>query len=130
MLEKIKKELKQVETSIENIKEYVQIEQDKQIKAIFEKANSPVERIPIFKKLDTKIRQIDDGVSFRITENSLVYEIKGQVFIAIQPQVNALRIDHITPDGWKYDKLTDENEIDGLIVLIKEACDFIKEKKK
>ena len=129
MLEKIKKELKQVETSIENIKEYVQIEQYKQIKAIFEKSNSPLERMPTFKKLDIKVRQIDDGVGFRITENSLVYEIKDQVFISINPQVNAIRVDHITPDGWKYIQLTDDNEIDGAIVLIKEACYFIREKK-
>ena len=129
MLEKIKKELKRLEISIENIKEYIQIEQDKQIKDIFIKLNSPLERISIFEKLDTKIRQIDDGVSFRTTESGLVYEINDQVFTTIYPQVNALKIEYAIPDGWESCKLTDDNEIDGVIVLIKEACDFIKEKK-
>lgn len=128
MLEKIKKEIKQVEAIIGNIKEYVQIEQDRQIKAIFVKLDSPVERIPIFKKLDTKIRQIDDGVDFRTTENSLIYEVNDQNFVAIYPQVNSLKIEYATPDAWKYIHLTDENEIDGAIVTIKEAHDFIRKK--
>lgn len=130
MLEKMKKEIKQLETIVENIKEYIKIEQDKQIKDIFIKLNSPLERIPIFKKLDTKIIQIDDEVSFRTTENSLVYQINDQNFIAVYPQVNSLKIEYITPDGWNSCKLTDDDEIDGVIVLVKESCDFIREKKK
>ena len=126
----MKKEIKQLETIVENIKEYIKIEQDKQIKDIFIKLNSPLERIPIFKKLDTKIIQIDDEVSFRTTENSLVYQINDQNFIAVYPQVNSLKIEYITPDGWNSCKLTDDDEIDGVIVLVKESCDFIREKKK
>ena len=122
--------IKRLETIIENIKKYIQTEQYKQVKDIFVKLNSPLERIPIFKKLDTKVRQIDYGVSFRTTENSLIYEINDQNFVAIYPQVNSLKIEHITPDGWNYIHLTDEKEIDEAIVLIKESCDFIREKKK
>ena len=128
MLEKIKKEVKRLEIIIENIKGYIKAEQDKQIKDIFIKLVSPLEWIPLFEKLDTKVRQIDDGVGFRTTENSLVYQINDQNFIAIYPQVSALKIEYATPDGWKSCKLIDENEIDGVIVFIKESCDFIKKK--
>ena len=130
MLEKMKKEIKQLETIIGNIKKHIETEQDKQIEDIFIKLNSPLERIPIFKKLDAKVRQIEDGVGFRITENSLVYQINDQNFIAVYPQVNSLKIEYITPDGWNSCKLTDDDEIDGVIVLVKESCDFIREKKK
>lgn len=122
--------IERLETIVGNIMKYIQTEQYKQIIDIFVKLNSPLERMPIFKKLDTKIRQIDDGVSFRTTESGLVYQINDQVFITIYPQVNALKIEYATPDDWKSCKLTDVNEIDGVIVLIKEACDFIREKKK
>ena len=130
MLEKMKKEIKQLETIIGNIKKHIETEQDKQIEDIFIKLKSPLERIPIFKKLDAKVRQIEDGVGFRITENSLVYQINDQNFIAIYPQVNSLKIEYITPDGWNSCKLTDDSEIDGVIVLVKESCDFIRKKTK
>lgn len=128
MLEEMKKEIAQLEISIAKIKEYVEIEQAKQIKDIFIKLNSPLDRIPLFKKLDTKIRQIDDGVSFRIKENSFIYRIKDRNFVAIYPQVNALKIEYATPDGWDSCKLIEDSEIDGVIVLVKESCDFIREK--
>lgn len=120
--------IERLETIVRNINKFVQTEQYKQVKDIFIKLNSPLERMPIFKKLDTKIRQIDYGVDFRTTENSLIYEINDQNFIAIYPQVNSLKIEYATPDDWKYIHLTDENEIDGAIVLIKKSCDFIRKK--
>ena len=119
-----------LETIVRNIRKFIQAEQYKQVKDVFVDQKSPLERMPIFKKLDTKIRQIDYGVSFRTTESGLVYEINDQVFVTIYPQVNALKIEYATPDGWESCKLTDDSEIDGAIVLIKEACDFIREKKK
>ena len=122
--------IERLETIVKNIKKYIQTEQYKQVKDIFITLNSPLDRILIFKKLDTKIRQIDYGVSFKTTENSLVYEINEQNFIAIYPQVNSLKIEYITPDGWNSCKLTEDSEIDGAIVLIKESCDFIREKRK
>jgi len=128
MLDKIKKEVESLEFHIKNIKEYIEIEQDKQIKDIFIKLNSPLERIPIFKRLDAKIKQIYYGVSFRTTENSLIYEVNDQNFVAIYPQVNSLKIEYATPDAWKYIHLTDDNEIDEAIVSIKKAHDFIREK--
>lgn len=126
-MEKIEKELKQLETIIGNIKKHIRTEQDKQIKDIFIKLNSSLERIPILNKLDARIRQINDGVSFRTTENSLVYQINDRNFVTIYPQVNALKIEYITPDGLDSCKLTDDNEIDGIINLIKESCDFMRE---
>ena len=68
------------------------------------------------------------GVSFRTTESGLVYEINDQVFVTIYPQVNALKIEYAIPDGWESCKLTNVNEIEGDIVLIKESYDFIKKK--
>ncbi len=119
--------IKRLETIVRNIEKYIQTEQYKQVKDIFIKLNSPLERISIFEKLDTKIRQIDYGVSFRTTENSLVYQINDRNFIAIYPQVNALKVEYITEDGWESCKLTDDNEIDGVINLVKESCDFLRE---
>ncbi|MBA7600466.1 hypothetical protein ES703_07521 [subsurface metagenome] len=122
--------IERLETIIKNIKKYIQTEQYKQVREIFVKLDSPVERIPIFKRLDAKIKQIYYGVSFRTTENSLIYEVNDQNFVAIYPQVNSLKIEYATPDDWKYIHLTDENEIDGAIVTIKKSCDFIRKKKK
>lgn len=128
MLEKIRKELKQLEIIVGNIKNYVEIEQNKQIEVIFKKLNSPLHRIPILMKLGIKIIQIDDGVSFRTTENSIVYMINDRNFIAIYPQLNALKVEYAVPGGWDSCKLTDEDEIDGIIDLVEESCDFIREK--
>ena len=122
--------IERLETIVRNIKKYIQTEQYKQVKDIFVDQKSPLERIPLFKKLDNKIRQIDDGVNFRTTESGLVYEINDRVFVTIYPQLNALKVEYATPDDWKFCKLTDDNEIDGAMVLIKEACDFIKKKTK
>ena len=122
--------IERLETIVRNIQKYIQAEQYKQAKDIFIKANSPIERfLPIFKKLDAKIRKINYGVSFRTTESGLVYEIKDQNFTAIYPQVNTLKVDYTTPEGWKSCKLIDDTEIDGAMILVKESYDFIREKK-
>lgn len=129
MLEKLRKEVKQLETTIGNIKEQIEAEQDKLIKEIFIKLNSPLERIPLLKKLSVRILQLD-GVSFRTTENSIAYQVNGQNFMSVYPQVNALRVEHFIPDGWSNCKLNDDTEIDGVIVLIEESHSLMREKKK
>jgi len=119
-----------LETIVRNIRKFIQAEQYKQVKDVFVDQKSPLERIPLFKKLDIKIRQIDYGISFRTTESGLVYEINDRVFTTIYPQINALKIEYYIPYGWESCKLTDDSEIDEVIVLIKESCDFIREKTK
>lgn len=129
MLEKMKKELKQVKTIIGDIIIDIEREQINQIHDIFDKHNSPFEMIQLFKKLDLKIRQINDGVSFRTTENSLTYQIYDQNFMAIYPQVKALRVEYLIPDGWGNYKLIDDAEIDDVIVLIEESYYLMRERK-
>lgn len=130
MLEKMKKEIKQLETIIGNIKKHIETEQDKQIEDIFIKHNSPLERISLLKDFDAKIMLINEGISFRTTENSIAYQIEDQNFMAIYPQVNALRVEYFIPDGWGNCKLIDDSEIDGIIVLVEESCNLMREKKK
>ena len=130
MLEKLKKELKQVKTIIEDIIIDIDRELINQIHDVFDSHNSPIEMRLIFKKLDAKIRQIDDGISFRTTKNSLVYRISDQNFMAIYPQINALRIEYFIPSGWGNYKLIDDTKIDDVIVLIEESYDLMKAKKK
>lgn len=130
MLEKLRKELKQVKTIIGDIIIDIEREQINQIHDIFDKHKSPSEMKLIFKKLDLKVRQIDEEVSFRITENSLTYQINDQNFMAIYPQVKALRVEYLIPDGWGNYKLIDDAEIDDVIVLIEESCDLMRKKKK
>ncbi|MBA7535940.1 hypothetical protein ES705_28199 [subsurface metagenome] len=129
MLEKLRKELKRLEIIVENIKNHIEVEQDKLIQEMFVKLNSPLERMPLLKELSNRIMQLK-GVSFRTTENSIVYQVNDQNFMAVYPQVNALRIEYAIPDGWSNCKITDDTEIDGVIVLIEESCDLIREKKK
>lgn len=129
MLEKLRKEVKQLETIIGNIKEHIEAEQDKLIKEIFIKLNSPLKRISLLKELSVRIMQLD-GVSFRTTENSIVYQVNDQNFMAVYPQVNALRVEYFIPDGWDNCKLIDNTEIDGVIVLIEESYSLMREKKK
>lgn len=129
MLEKLRKEVKQLETIIGNIKEHIEAEQDKLIKEIFIKLNANLERISLLKELSVKIMQLD-GVSFRTTENSIVYQVNDQNFMAVYPQVNALRVEYFIPDGWGNCKLIDNTEIDGVIVLIEESYSLMREKKK
>jgi len=129
MLEKLRKELKRLEIIVENIKNHIEVEQDKLIQEMFVKLNSPLERMPLLKELSNRIMQLK-GVSFRTTENSIVYQVNDQNFMAVYPQVNALRIEYAIPDGWGNCKITDDTEIDGVIVLIEESCDLIREKKK
>ena len=128
MLEKLKKELEQVKTIIEDIIIDVEREQINQIHDIFDNHNSPSEMISIFKKLDIKVRQIDEGVSFRVTKHSLTYQINDQNFMAVYPQVKSLKVEYAIPDDWNSCKLTEDKEIDGAMVLIKESCEFIREK--
>jgi len=129
MLEKLRKEVKQLETIIGNIKEHIEAEQDKLIKEIFIKLNANLERISLLKELSVRIMQLD-GVSFRTTENSIVYQVNDQNFMAVYPQVNALRVEYFIPDGWGNCKLIDNTEIDGVIVLIEESYSLMREKKK
>ena len=129
MLEKLRKEVKQLETIIGKIKEHIEAEQDKLIKEIFIKLNADLERISLLKELSVRIIQLD-GVSFRTTENSVVYQVNDQNFMAVYPQVNALRVEYFIPDGWGNCKLIDDSEIDGIIVLVEESCNLMREKKK
>lgn len=136
MLEEIKKELKQLEISIARIREYINIEHDKQIEDLFKRLNSPLESL--FKSLDDEIRLIDfEKVSFRITENSLTYQVNDQNFVAVYPQVNALKVEYAVPDGWRSFHLTEDDKEDGKLLVrdcvpfyIKDSYIFIKEKKK
>jgi len=129
MLEKLRKEVKQLETIIENIKTHIKVEQDKLIKEIFIKLNSPLEKIPLFEELSVRVLELN-GVSFRTTENSIAYQVKDQNFVSVYPQVNALRVEYLIPDGWGNCKLIDNAEIDGVMVLIEESCSLMRKRKK
>ena len=129
MLEKLRKEVKQLETIIENIKSHIEVEQDKLIKEIFIKLNSPLEKIPLLKELSVKVLELN-GVSFRTTENSIVYQVEDQNFMAVYPQVNALRVEYLIPEGWGNCKLIDNTEIDGVMVLIEESCSLMRKRQK
>lgn len=130
MLEKLRKEVKQLEIVISNIKNHIEVEQDKLIKTVFEKANSSLDRISLLKELSVRIMQLNKGISFRTTENSIVYQVSDQNFMAIYPQVNALRIEYFVPSGWENYKLIDDTKIDDIIVLIEVSCNLMIEKKK
>jgi len=129
MLEKLRKEVKQLEIIIENIKTHIKVEQDKLIKEIFIKLNSPLEKIPLFEELSVRVLELN-GVSFRTTENSIAYQVKDQNFVSVYPQVNALRVEYLIPDGWGNCKLIDNAEIDGVMVLIEESCSLMRKRKK
>jgi len=129
MLEKVRKEVKQLETIIENIKSHIEVEQDKLIKEIFIKLNSPLEKITLLKELSVRVLELN-GVSFRTTENSIVYQVEDQNFMAVYPQVNALRVEYLIPDGWGNCKLIDNTEIDEVMVLIEESCSLMRKRKK
>ena len=130
MLEKLRKEVKQLETIIENIKIHIKAEHDKLIINMFIKLNSPLERIQLLEELDLQIMLINEGIGFRITENAIVYQIKDQNFIGIYPQVNALRVEYLIPEGWENCKITDISEIVDVVVLIEESCNLMLERKK
>ncbi len=129
MLEKLRKEVKQLEIIINNIKNHIEAEQDKLINDIFVKLNSSLDRIPLLKELSVMIMELN-GVSFRTTENSIAYQVNNQNFMAIYPQVNALRIEYFIPSGWGNYKLVDNTGIDDVIVLIEESYRLMREKKK
>ena len=129
MLEKLRKEVKQLETIIENIKSHIEVEQDKLIKEIFIKLNPSLEKIPLFEELSVRVLELN-GVSFRTTENSIAYQVKDQNFVSVYPQVNALRVEYLIPDGWGNRKLIDNTEIDGVMVLIEESCSLMRKRKK
>ena len=129
MLEKLRKEVKRLEIIVSNIKNHIEVEQEKLIKNIFVKLNSPLERMPLLKKLSVRIMDLNEEVSFRTTENSIVYRMYDQNFMAVYPQVNALRVEYLIPDGWGNCKLIDNTEIDDVMVLIKKSCDLIEKMK-
>ena len=129
MLEKLRKEVKQLETIIENINSHIKVEQDKLIKEIFIKLNSPLEKIPLLEELSVWVLELN-GVSFRTTENSIFDQCEGHCRVAVYPQVNALRVEYLIPDGWGNCKLIDNTEIDGVMVLIEESCSLMRKRKK
>ena len=129
MLEKLRKEVKQLETIIENIKTHIKVEQDKLIKEIFIKLNSPLEKIQLFEELSVRVLELN-GVSFRTTENSVAYQVKDQNFVSVYPQVNALRVEYLIPEGWGNCKIIDNTEIDGVMVLIEESCSLMRKRQK
>ena len=129
MLEKLRKDLKQLEIVVENIKNHIKAEQDKLITNLFSKIHSSLERLPLFEELNNRILDLN-GVSFRTTENSIAYQVEDQNFLAVYPQVNALRIEYLIPEGWGNCKLIDDAELDGVMVLIVESCSLMRQRKK
>lgn len=129
MLENLRKEIRRMEIIIENIKYHIAMEQKKLIEELFIKLNSPLERILLLNEFSAKILDLDEEVSFRTTENSIVYRINDQNFMAVYPQVNALRVEYFVPDGWENCKLVDRTEIDAIIPLVESSCDLIRKKK-
>lgn len=101
---------------------------EQKIADIFAKCKSPMEMKKLFEELDTEIRDID-GVIFKTTTADLVYKVNGQNFLRIRPKPKRLDILH-APDFYKdIIKLTDENEIDDVMVSIGKSCEYIKKKR-
>ncbi len=122
--EAIKEVLEEEEIEVkEDLEDVIQ-----KIDAVFVKCKSPIEMQELFEIIDTKIRKID-GVNFKATTSDLVYQVSGMNFLRIRPKTNKLNILH-APDYYKnIVNLTDEKEIDEVMVSIKESCEYIKEKR-
>jgi len=133
MEEAIKEVLAEEDLKEEEIEEIEEVKEDlgdvmQKIKDIFVKCKSSMEMQELFEIIDTEIRKID-GVNFKATTSDLVYQISGMNFLRIRPKSNKLTILH-APDYYKnIVNLTDENEIDNVMISIKESYEYIKKKR-
>ncbi len=98
-----------------------------EIDAVFTKRKSPKEMRSLFEKLDAEIIKLD-GVNFKTTTLDLVYKVNGQNFLRIRPRSKDLYI--MTAQEWYKDLvyLSEETEIDNVMVQIKKSYDLIKRK--
>lgn len=98
------------------------------ISSVFTERKSPIEMKELFKNLDAEINELD-GINFKTTTLDLVYQVNGINFLRIRPRVN--RLDILTAPDYYSDivKITEKNEIDDVMVSIKESYELIKEKR-
>ncbi len=104
-------------------------EEERKVRNVFSRWNSPSRTKELFYKIDPIIHNIDSSnIWLKIAMWSFNYYSPTHIFLWIEPQVKALSVNYFDGDDWQNQKIGDINEIDDVIPLIKKSYELINRK--
>lgn len=118
--EVLEEEIEEIEEDLEDVSQ--------KIDAVFTKRKTSIEMQKLFESLNAEIRKLG-GVNFKTTTLDLVYQVSGMNFLRIRPISNNLTV-LCAPDYYEnIIRITEEKEIDNVMIQIKESYEHIKKKR-
>lgn len=104
-------------------------EEERNIRKVLSRWNSPSNTKELFYKIDPIISDIDSSIIWmKIAKWSFNYYSPKHIFAWVEPQVKALSVNFFDGDDWQNRKIVDIKEIDDVIPLIKKSYELINRK--
>ena len=118
-----------MKTEVDNEEDLTSRQEEREIRDVFYRWNSPPNTKELFYKVDLIIKEIDSSkVWLKIAKYTFNYYSPTHVFAWIEPQVKALSIGFFDGNDWEKRKIVDINEINDILPLVKKSYELINNK--